>query len=135
MQEGRINRSFVKGVRDDVTVGLPLFAGGSKKPVPPERVTDSSARIETFKKRMQDGTLNASRDKVLEIIKRHESFLRSQNEYIGTTIIDLRDIYNIPINEASGRCSDLERLGYINRIGKKKNPETGRPVSIYRTKL
>lgn len=138
MPEGRINRKFVEAVGNDATVGLPLFAGVTKRPSPPERVTDSSARIDTFRARMNDGSLNASRNKVLALIKRHEKHLRTlpcggveAPEIFGTTIIDLRDKYFVPINEASGRCSELERLGYINRVGKKQNPETGRPISIY----
>jgi hypothetical protein len=50
----------------------------------------------------------------------------------GITIQQLSEKHGVPINEASGRTSELVDLGHVIILGTVRNPKTNRPNTLYR---
>lgn len=50
------------------------------------------------------------------------------------TLFDLCSWLSLPINEVSGRVSELVKMGLVGEVGKKINPRSGKNVTVYRAK-
>src|SRR5205807_2750325 len=104
---------------------MPLFDSVREKPLPPMTKTRSATKSGVYHERMKDGTPAASRKKVLALIALHGGTT-------GSTIQQTNEKYGVPINEASGRTSELVDLGHVVILGHIRNPKTNRPNTLYR---
>jgi DNA-binding IclR family transcriptional regulator len=52
----------------------------------------------------------------------------------GYTCAELSEAMNKPINEISGRCTELKELGVIVEDGNRINPRSGRKCAVLRAK-
>lgn len=96
--------------------------------------TRSRTKNQVYHDRVADGTLNASRKKVRDLIALHgtKHYQTEGGVLVGITIQDLEKEHGVRINEGSGRSSELVDLGEIIIVGTYKNPKTKRPNTIYR---
>jgi len=69
------------------------------------------------------GELSEKRRRVLSAINEAQSY--------GATLFELVDIMKKPINEISGRVTELSRDGYIQEIGRRVNPRTHKEASVW----
>jgi predicted transcriptional regulator len=68
--------------------------------------------------------LNIKRRKVLETIKGTGS--------TGATLFELVKLIGRPVNEISGRVTELSRTLMIKESGKRMNPDTGKNATIWK---
>ena len=50
----------------------------------------------------------------------------------GVTAYELSITFSIPINEITGRLSELKKHFYIDEVGSRKNTDTGRKNTVYK---
>jgi hypothetical protein len=84
--------------------------------------TASPSRMQSFERMINTDGLTDGCERIFNLIK----------QYGPITIQELERDHDVPINIGSGRTSDLLRMGYIERCGKKFNEQTCRNNSLLR---
>jgi hypothetical protein len=126
----RVNPKFVDAVRHDQGTGLPLFDSAVNRTAPPETVTPSETRRESYLKLQADPKkLNAMQTRILTVIRARgpvssreiEKVTKIPRHIVTARIVELRDDLGLIVKVCDEKGNAV----------KKHDDETNRMVEVY----